>query len=119
MFGIVINCLLCLFHPRAAKGLFARIQIAIETREIVAGKIDAKAMSGLENIARGAQINVVFVNLVRLNRLGLFGRIAIARAGICSAPCLVGIKAPARVLMNGNIPVRVSSTGNLPSAFGR
>ena len=80
MFRVMIDSLLGFHHSRSAERLLTRIQIPIEAREIAAGDVDADAMRGFEDIARRPQINRVFMDLARLNRLSFFGRVAKARA---------------------------------------
>jgi hypothetical protein len=80
MFGVMIDSLPGFHHSRSAKCLLTRIQIPVETREIAAGDVDPDAMPGFEDIARRPQINRVFVNRARLDRLGLFRGVTKARA---------------------------------------
>ena len=79
MLGVMINRLSGFQHSRSAERPLTRIQIPIEAREIAAGNVDADAMRGFEDIARRPQINRVFVNPARLNRLGVFRRVTKAR----------------------------------------
>lgn len=56
---------------------FARVQIAIETREIAAGNFQADAMACAKNVAGGPEIDSEGVDLARREECGSFLRIAI------------------------------------------
>src|SRR5215831_5370722 len=80
MIRVVIDRLIRLDHLGRAERRFTRVEVAIESREVTAGYVDANLVSGLEDVARRPQINRVFVYLARLDRLRAFGRIAVTRA---------------------------------------
>ena len=58
-------------HARSALGRFAGVQVAIEAREVTARDIEAELMAGFEDVARGPQIDGVFVDLPGRDRLSL------------------------------------------------
>src|SRR5687767_11811104 len=78
--GVVIDRLIRLDHLGRSERRLARVEVAIEAREVAAGYVDSNSVSGLEDVARSPQINRVFVDLARFNRLRAFGRITVARA---------------------------------------
>src|SRR4030095_6557009 len=80
MIWVVIDRLIRLDHLGRAERRFACVEVAIEAREVTARDVDANLVSGLEDVTRRPQINRVFVDLARLDRLRAFGRIAVARA---------------------------------------
>src|SRR5262245_5069069 len=80
MIRVVIDRLFRLDHLGRAERRFASVEVAIEAREVTAGDVDANLVSGLEDVARRPQINRVFVDLARLDRLRAYGRIAVTRA---------------------------------------
>src|SRR5215475_3583510 len=79
MIRVVIDRLIRLYHLCRAESRLARVEVAIEAREVAAGDVDANFVSGLEEVARRPQINRVFVDLAWLDRLRALGRIAVAR----------------------------------------
>jgi hypothetical protein len=80
MIRVVIDRLIRLYNLCRAERRLARVEVAIEAREVAAGDVDANFVSGLEDVARRPQINRVFVDLARLDRFRAFGRIAVTRA---------------------------------------
>ena len=56
---------------------FARVQVAIEAREIAAGNLQADAMAGAKNVAGGPEIDGEGVDLARRQERGSFLGIAI------------------------------------------
>src|SRR5713226_1311946 len=67
--------------PAGAGGLvLARVQVAVEAREIAGGDLDADAMTGQEDVAGGPEVDGEASDFSRDKRRGRRARVAVAGA---------------------------------------
>ena len=71
MRGIVQNGLLGHDHLRFAVRPARRVGVAIIAREIAARNLDPHAVSGEKDVARGCEVDVVFLHVPRRQQRGL------------------------------------------------
>ena len=80
MICVVVDRLVRLYHLCRAERRLARVEVTIEAREVTARDVDANPVSCFEGVASRPQVDHVFVNLTRLDRLRALGRITVAGA---------------------------------------
>ena len=73
MSGIVINSVGCFCHFRVRTAIVACVEITVEAREVAAAHLDADAVTLLEDIAGGPEIDREFVGFTWFKRYGLRG----------------------------------------------
>jgi len=86
----MIDGLFCLHHLCCTKDRLSRVEIAVESGKVATRKIDPNCVSGFEDIARGPEVNCVFVDFTGHNFFGLIRRVAIAGPynAICQETCV-------------------------------
>src|SRR5205814_3092275 len=81
VFRVVQDGLVRYDHLCISSEIVTGIGIAVPTREIAAGHVQANAVSGLEDVAGGPQVDFIFVGLAWLDQRGRFPALKMAIAG--------------------------------------
>jgi hypothetical protein len=77
MRSVVVDNACRLYEVRACCSIPAGVQVAVEAREVARRNFEAQPVAFEEDVARGPEVDFVFVDFAGLNGLSLRGRAAL------------------------------------------